>query len=156
MITEYSFESLDIDFGAIEAQLQGIDIEQVASEAFRNILTFQDDITGEERTVETVKEELQAFLSNPEIIAMEQFMNQAAVDFARFCNHNHLGANEMGSELQELYNTGMKSHGDHGDHVDHEVHKDKKDNEDEDDEEEFAWVNGKFVKIKKVRNKWSK
>lgn len=97
---------LEFDFLAWESELAEIDLEEVALDAFNGILTFES--TDEQpRTIEDIQQEVRMFLSNPEIVALESIMSEAAVRFAAFCQHNHVDASGLDGDLQ-----GMKQYGD--------------------------------------------
>ena len=133
------------DFDAWESELEGIDLEEQARQAFDGLLTFEteDEHTG--RTIEDIKDDIVTFMSNPEIVQMQQMVDYAAEQFAQFCNHNHIGG-DANSEFSNLLSAGNNVLGsdDGHDHGHESIEKSEAD--DDDDEYEIDPKTGKRVK----------
>lgn len=124
----------DFDFQSWEAEIQHIDIEQQAKLAFDGLLVYENE-SEDKRTLEDIKHDVITLMSNPEIIRMQQVFDYAAMQFAQFCNHNHLGADQMGEGLRGLYDTGQEKL-ESGAHNNYDHDHSDFGHEDEDDDDE--------------------
>ncbi len=141
-------DDIVFDFDAWEAELEDVDLEEQARLAFDGLLTFETEDEGKTRTISDIKNDIVTFMSNPEIIQMQNMIEYAAVQFAQFCSHNHIGGDSIGDSLSGLFDMGQsllgeKTHS-HDDHHEHDLL-----GHDEDDEEDEP--DGKKKKKKRRR-----
>lgn len=127
---------LYFDFDAWEAELEDVDLEEQAVQAFKGLLTFETENEGETRTINDIKNDIFTFMSNPEIVKMQNFVEQAAAHYAQFCNHNHVGAESMNEGLSGIFGDIINSseevsHAHEHDHGSGHEHDDDDDDEDE-------------------------
>lgn len=137
------------DFGAWEEEVKDIDLEEQAKMAFDGLLTFETEDETEVRTVQDIKNDIISFMSNPEIIQMQQVVEYAALQFEQFCNHNHLEG-DISSDFSSIFNTNQES-------LDLDVNKPNSENADTDSEEYTIDPNtGLRVKRRKKNTKKKK
>jgi len=88
---------LDDIFASFEEACEDIDIEEQALKAFDSIWAFETSDEDERpRTVQDIKNDIQTFLSNPEIVEMQRVMDQIAMKAEQFCNHNGISTEDLG------------------------------------------------------------
>lgn len=137
-----SNDEFGFDFAAWEAEVADIDLEEQAIKAFDGLLTFETDDNETARTIEDIQNDIVTFMSNPEVMEMQRVIEYAAVQFAQFCNHNHVGADSMNENVSSLFNAseGLAGQEDHSHKLEHE-------HDDDDDDTDSK-------KKKKKRSSW--
>jgi hypothetical protein len=94
---------MDDIFAAFETEFGGEDFEEQAYEVFNGLLTFDSASDADDaprRTVQDIKNDIQSFMANPEIIQMQSLMDRIAIQAAAFCQHNGISSDDIGLESE--------------------------------------------------------